>query len=490
MEQTAKCLMGISGLDAVLGGGLPRNCLYLVDGHPGVGKTTLALQFLLEGVRQKERCLYVTLSETKAELESVAKSHGWDLTGIDVIELSSVERLMAKSQNTMFQSASVELNHLSKLLLDEVERTSPSRIVLDSLSEMRLLAQSPLRYRRQILHFKQRFAERSGTVLLLDDRAAVGAETQVQSIVHGIISLEMAPLKYGIFRRSLSITKLRGVSFREGTHDYAIRRGGLVVFPRLVAAEHKPNFQKTLVSSRNPELDALTGGGFHEGTSNLLMGPAGSGKSTIALMFAHAAASSGKNVNYYAFDESIHILLDRAREMHLDIDAYIKSGRIRLHQMDPAQISPGELAHDIVHAVQEKQTRMVVLDSLNGYVKAMPNDESLALHLHEMFTYLNHQGVTTLMVLAQHGLVDTRGAPVDVSYLADTVVLTRFFEARGGINKAISVIKKRSGPHETTIREMTMSSDGIHIGKPLLDFQGVLTGTPAYLGMESGRSGQ
>lgn len=478
----AKCLVGIPGLDDILGGGLPRNCIYLIDGSPGVGKTTLALQFLLEGARKNEQCLYVTLSETKRELETVANSHGWDLSGIDIIELSAVERVMAGKGNTLFQSADVELNHFSKLLMDEIERTKPARIVLDSLSELRLLAQNPLRYRRQILNFKQRFAELGGTVLLLDDRSAVEPDSQVQSIVHGMISLEMAPLKYGIFRRSLSVTKLRGTQFREGSHDYTIQRGGLIVFPRLIAAEHEARFRKELVSSNNGELDALTGGGLHEGTNNLLMGPAGSGKSTIATMFAHAAASRGQHVNYYAFDESAHILRDRAQEMGLDLDPHIRAGRLTLRQMDPAQVSPGELAHDVVRAVKQEHGRMIVLDSLNGYVNAMPNEDFLSLHLHELLTYLNQQGVTTLMVLAQHGLVDARGAPVDISYLADTVILTRFFEALGAVKKAISVIKKRSGPHETTIRELVMRPRGIQIGPPLLEFQGVLTGSPTYIG--------
>lgn len=477
------CTTGVSGLDEILGGGLPRNCLYLVDGNPGVGKTTLALQFLLQGLKEKERCLYITLSETKPELDAVARSHGWSLEGIDIIELSAIERSLAgKSQNTMFQSAEVELNHLSKLLLDELDRIRPSRVVLDSLSEMRLLAQNPLRYRRQILTFKQRFAERSGTVLLLDDRSAVGPDVQVHSIVHGLVSMVMAPLKYGMFRRTLSVTKLRGVEFREGSHDYVIKRGGLAVFPRLVAAEHHRPFEKTTESSGNRELDALVGGGLHSGTSNLLIGPAGSGKSTISMMFAHAAAARGHRVGYYAFDESVHILRDRAQEMEIDFDAHIAAGRIELTQIDPAQIPPGKLADSIVRSVERDKTRMIILDSLNGYVNAMPSEDFLYLHLHELLTYLNQQGVLTIMILAQHGLVGPMGAPVDVSYLADTVILTRFFEARGAVKKAISVIKKRSGPHETTLRELTMTKRGVELGRPLVDFEGVLTGVPRMVG--------
>jgi circadian clock protein KaiC len=478
-----KCATGVAGLDHVLGGGFPKNCLYLIDGNPGVGKTTLALQFLLEGIKHQERCLYVTLSETKPELEAVAKSHDWSLDGIDVIELSAIERaITSKGQNTMFQSAEVELNQLSKLLLEEIDRVQPTRIVLDSLSEMRLLAQNPLRYRRQILTFKQRFAERGSTVLLLDDRSAVGPDVQVQSIVHGALSLCTAEVKYGGLRRYLSVTKLRGIRYREGNHDYLIQRGGLRVFPRLVAADYNGSFRKSTASSGNKELDTLVGGGLHNGTSNLLIGPAGTGKSTIALMFAHAAASRGERVNYYAFDESLHILRDRAREIGLDLESHVKAGRIHLRQLEPAQISPGELAHDIRLSVENDKTKVIVLDSLNGYVSAMPTEEFLYLHLHELLTYLNQQGVMTLILMAQHGLVGPMGSPVDISYLADTVILTRFFEALGSVKKAISVIKKRSGPHETTIRELSMSRNGITIGAPLTDFEGVLTGVPRFFG--------
>ena len=474
---------GIPGLDDVLGGGFPAGALFLVDGNPGVGKTTLATQFLLEGVRLKERCLYITLSETRDELDAVARSHGWSLEGIDVIELSAIERSLAgKSQNTMFQSAEVELTQLSKLLLEEVERIKPARVVLDSLSELRLLAQNPLRYRRQILAFKQRFAERSATVLLLDDRSAVGIDVQVHSIVHGLVSLSMAPMKYGIFRRTLAVIKMRGVEFMEGNHDYVIQRGGLVVFARLIAADHHKEFRKELLSSGSKELDALTGGGLHTGTSNLLMGPAGSGKSTIAAMFADAAAKRGQHVSYYAFDESNHILRARAAEIGLGFDKHVQSGKIRLAQIDPAQIAPGELAHNIVRSVKEEGINVVVLDSLNGYVNAMPNEDFLYLHLHELLTYLNQQGVMTIMILAQHGLVGPMGAPVDVSYLADTVILTRYFEARGAVKKAISVIKKRSGGHENTLRELSLTAKGVVVGPPLTEFEGVLTGVPRAVG--------
>jgi circadian clock protein KaiC len=476
------CATGVSGLDDILCGGLPGGCLYLVDGNPGVGKTTLALQFLLEGVRRKQSCLYVTLSETKPELERVAASHNWTLDGIEIIELSAIERAIGKGPKTMFQSSEIELNQLDTMLLETVDRLQPTRIVLDSLSEMRLLAQNPLRYRRQILTLKQRLAERGCTVILLDDRSAAGTDVQVQSIVHGMISLSTAPLQYGVMRRSLSVVKLRGVKYREGSHDYVIRKGGLCVFTRLTAAEHYTQFDKGMLSSSNAELDALLCGGLHGGTSNLLMGPAGSGKSTIATLFAHAAASRGERVNFYTFDESVHVLLERARQMGTELDSHIASGRVKLRQLDPAQVSPGELANNVMQSVKDDNVKVVVLDSLNGYVSAMPNEEYLELHLHELLTYLNQQGVVTIMVLAQHGLVGPGGTTLDVSYLADTVILTRYFEALGSVRKAISVIKKRSGAHETAIRELHMSESKVNIGPPLKDFEGVLTGSPRFTG--------
>ena len=476
---------GVPGLDEILHGGLPVGRLYLIDGSPGVGKTTLALQFLLEGVKRGEPCLYVTLSETRDELEQVAESHGWSLDGISLIEASQIEGTVATgTRNTLFQVSELQLNALVDLLVGEFERLKPARMVLDSLSEMRLMAQNPLRYRRQILALKQQFARANCTSLLLDDRSAQGQDVQVQSIVHGVVSLQIVPLKYGINRRYLTVAKLRGSRFREGNHDYVIERGGLVVYPRLVAAEHPVKPTKEVYSSGNKELDALVGGGLDGGTGTLLLGPAGSGKSTVAALFAAEACSQGRKALYFAFDESTHVLLERARAMNLGLDACIEKDLLKIQQVDPAKVAPGELAHEIVNAVEKEGVKVIVLDSLNGYVNAMPQEEFLHLHMHELLSYVNQKGVMTVMILAQHGLVGPMGAPVEVSYLADTVMLTRFFEARGSILKAISVIKKRSGPHENTIREMTMSAKGVRVGEPLVNFEGVMTGVPRFLGGE------
>jgi len=473
---------GIAGLDDILCGGFASDRLYLVEGSPGVGKTTLAMQFLIEGARLGERCLYVTLSETRDEMEAVAQSHGWSLEGIDIVELSQLEHMFGThGQNTLFQPAEVELTSLSDLLVSEFDRVHPRRMVLDSLSEMRLMSQSALRYRRQILSFKHHFATTNCTVLLLDDRSA-GADAHVQSIVHGVITMQTVPLKFGINRRFLSIAKMRGSLFREGNHDYVIKGGGIVVFPRLVAAEHGATFSKDLFTSGNAPLDRLAGGGLHAGTGTLFIGPAGSGKSTIASMYAQRAAEDGHRVLYFAFDEITTILIDRARAMGLGFDASIASGKLQIRQVDPAEIAPGELANEIVEAVNKNGVRVVVLDSLNGYVNAMPQEDFLHLHLHELLSYLNQKGVVTIMILAQHGLIGPMGTPVDVSYLADSVFLLRFFEARGALKKAVSVVKKRSGFHENTIRELRMTADGVVVGEPLLDFQGVMTGVPQVLG--------
>ncbi len=480
-KSNSRCTMGVRGLDDILDGGLPRNRVYLLQGDPGVGKTTLALQFLLEGLRLGETGLYITLSETKEEMELTAESHGWKLKGIHMFELSTVEeKLRGDSENTFFHPSEVELNRMAQALLDEVERVKPSRVVFDSLSEMRMLAETPLRYRRQILQLKQFFAGRKCTVLLLDDQTSGARDLQIESIAHGVLHLNRSSPEYGIARRQLNIQKIRGVKYREGNHDLIIEKGGLVIFPRLVAAEHHASFKREAFPSGIAELDALLGGGLDRGTSTMFMGPPGTGKSTMAIKFAAAAAARGEKVCFYIFDETKATMLGRAKQLGMDIQPYVKSGLIEVNQIDPAEISPGELAHRIREGVDERGMRMIVIDSINGYLNAMPEERYLNLQLHELLAYLNQQGVLTIMVYAQQGLVGTMSSSVELTYLADTVLLFRFFEAHGALNQALSVLKKRSGNHERTIRGMKVGTGGIQVGEPLIHMQGVLTGVPSF----------
>jgi circadian clock protein KaiC len=483
-SQPSLVATGIAGFDDIIGGGFTRNRLYLVEGNPGSGKTTLALQYLLEGARRGERGLYITLSETAEELRAVAASHGWSLDNVDLVELiPSDDSLTPDSQYTMFHPSEVELAETTKAVLAEVERINPARVVFDSLSEMRLLAQNSLRYRRQILALKQFFIGRQCTVLLLDDRTAEMTDLQLQSIAHGVVSLEQLAPEYGAERRRLCIQKMRGRRYRGGFHDFRIVSGGLSVYPRLIAAEHHEPFEDMTIASDVPELDALLGGGLDRGTSALLMGPAGVGKSTLAIQYALAAAHRGEKATLFAFDESIKTILLRSAGIGMDLDQQIASGRIQVHQVDPAQLSPGQFVQEVRHAVEQEGSRILIIDSLNGYINAMPEERYLLIQLHELFTYLGQQGVTTFLLVAQHGLVGRdMPAPVDASYLADTVILLRYFEARGEVRQAISVMKKRSGKHERTIRELRIDQRGLHVGAPLSVFQGVLSGTPEYLG--------
>jgi circadian clock protein KaiC len=476
---------GSAGLDAVLNGGFPANRLYLVEGDPGTGKTTMALQFLLEGVRRGEPVLYVTLSETKEELTSVAGSHGWSLEGVNLHELVPPEEsLKTEEQYTIFHPSEVELGETTRAVIEEVERIQPRRVVFDSLSEMRLLARDPLRYRRQILALKQFFAGRRSTVLLLDDRTSTDADLQVQSIAHGVLMLEQVELDYGAERRRLRVSKLRGSRFRGGFHDFTIQTGGLRVFPRLVAADRRREFKSEAVASGVVELDALLGGGLDRGTATLVMGPAGSGKSSLATHFAAATAARGEAASVFIFDEGVNIYLSRAAGLGTDLRAEVEAGRLKVQQVDPAEMSPGEFAHVVCEAVEKDGARVVIIDSLNGYLQAMPDERYLTAQMHELLTYLNQQGVVTILVMAQHGFMGTAmSSPVDVSYLADTVVMLRYFEAEGAIRRAISVVKKRTGRHEDTIRELRLSAArGVEVGAPLTQFRGVLTGVPVFTG--------
>lgn len=474
---------GVPGLDDILNGGLIPDRLYLVEGDPGSGKTTLSLQFLLEGIKAGEKCLYITLSETKEELLAGAASHGWTLDGVEIVELIAEERdLDGDTQLTMYHPSEVELNETTKKVLDAVERVNPTRVVFDSLSEMRLLAQNSLRYRRQILALKQFFIGRHCSVLLLDDGTSEGADLQLHSIAHGVMTLEQRAPIYGAARRRLRVIKFRGTHFRDGFHDFSIERGGLVVFPRLVAAEHREPFERGQIKSGVAALDTLLGGGPDRGTSTLLMGPAGSGKSTIAVQYAAAAAARGDHAVIFAFDESPATLEARTQALGIGFKEGTKGGQIVLRQIDPAELSPGEFAARVRESVEKDKARVVVIDSLNGYMNAMPEEQFLTAQLHELLTYLGRRGVTTIMVVAQHGLMgSSMVTPVDTSYLADSVVLLRYFEYAGKVKKAISVLKKRSGAHEETIRELRFDARGIHLSEPLVEFRGILTGVPVEL---------
>ena len=485
----SNCVTGVPGFDDILSGGLPSNCFYLIQGDPGSGKTTLALQFLLEGVRQDEKVFYITLSETRAELLRVAQSHHWSLDKIELLELSAIENLLRPEQHTtVFHPSEIELNKITNLLVENVNRIRPTRVVFDSLSEFRLVAETPLRYRRQLLNLKQEFAKHSSTVLLLDDKmnkTGIEMDPHVLSLTHGVVNLEQLSPEYGTARRRMQVTKLRGVRYREGYHDYTIVTGGLRVFPRLVAAEHHREIRREAVLSGVSELDQILGGGLDRGTTTLLIGSAGSGKSTIASQYAVHMADQGEKSVIFAFDESLSIMIARSEALGLSIKKHIEAGRIHAQQIDPAEISPGEFACNVRKHV-DAGCKLIVIDSLNGYLNAMPGEKYLNSQLHELSSYLNEQGVTTILIMAQHGMVTALETPVDLSYLCDTVVNLRYFEAGGEVRQSIAVIKKRSGNHERTIREFMLdkSAGGIRIGEPLKDFQGILTGVPRFEGVQ------
>jgi circadian clock protein KaiC len=477
-------LTGIHGLDHILRGGLPPGSLYLVEGDPGSGKTTLGMQFLMEGARRGESVLYVTLSESRSELLAVAQSHGWDMTGIAIHELASIDSsgFTPEDQYTLFHPSEVELAETTKAMLAEVERLRPARVVIDSLSEMRLLAREPLRYRRQILGLKQFFSGRDCTVLLLDDRTSQSGDLQLHSLAHGVIVLQQLAPDYGAERRRVRVAKLRGVAFDGGFHDAVMQRGGLQIFPRLVAAESRSDHRHANTVTGNAEFDSMLGGGLDRGSSTLLMGPAGSGKSALATRLAVTAAERGERVAVYMFDEGLETYRARSSGLGMDVTAHQVSGAITLTQIDPAELSPGEFAHRIRTDVNERDVKVVIIDSLNGYLHAMPEERFLLAQLHELFMFLRQRGVLAVSIMAQAGLVGPMQSPIDVSYLADNVVLLRFFEAGGMVRQAISVIKKRSGNHERTIREMRLHAGGISLGEPLREFEGVLTGVPRFVG--------
>jgi len=486
-ENSARISTGSTGLDTILRGGLPPNRIYLLEGAPGSGKTTLALRYLLEGVRGGERVLYVTLSETSEELEVVAASHGWSLEGVDLFELASANEVLGEGrEQSILHSWEIELGGTLRLIQEKVEEVKPSRIVFDSLSEMRLLAQDPLRYRRQVLALKQFFAGRNITVVLVDDLTGENGQrdAHLHSLCHGVISLERLTLDFGAARRRLEVQKMRRVDFIAGFHDFTVRTGGLEIYPRMNAAEHHSPFAGDPTPSGVAELDSLLAGGPLRGTTTLITGPAGSGKTTVALQYLCAACERGEAAGLFEFDERVGTMRIRARAMGLDLQKHVDSGLLTIMQINPAEISPGEFAWTIRRQVEDRSARVLVIDSLVGYVASMPQEELLILQMHELLSYLNQQGAVTFLINPQSGLVGSMAtASLNISYLADAVILIRFFEAEGRIRKAISIIKNRGGAHEDTIRELRIDGEGVRVGEPLTAFKGVMTGTPEYSGV-------
>jgi len=473
---------GVPGLDDILCGGLTPSRLYLLEGTPGTGKTTLALQFLREGAARGEATLYVTLSETGQELRASAATHGWSLDGIEVYELVNEMGLDPDSEQSILHPSEIELGETVREVIARVEALKPERVVFDSLSELRLLAQNPLRYRRQILALKQFFARRACTVLMLDDRTSETGDLQLHSIAHGVVSLEQTLREFGSERRRLRIIKMRGIKYRGGDHDFSLETGGIRVFPRLIAAEHHTPFDAEARSTGTGALDLLLGGGLVPGTNTLLLGPSGVGKTTTAIRCMLAALERGETATYYLFDEGLATLLGRAITLGMDLTPHLATKRLTITQIDPAELSPGEFSSMVRQAVEERGSSFVVIDSLNAYLHAMPGEEFLILQMHEMLSYLNQQGVTTLLVLGQHGVIGEVRTDIDLSYLSDAILLFRFFEARGEVRTALSVVKSRVNAHERTIREMKLSAQGIQVGEALTDFEGVLTGLPSYRG--------
>jgi circadian clock protein KaiC len=470
---------GISGLDNILFGGFPKGHMYLIEGKSGTGKTTSGLQFVIEGQRAGEICLYVTLSESRAELEAAAQSHGWSLDGIEIAEFVPEEASLTEEERyTVFHAGEVELASTIKKLLAEIERLEPERLVIDSLAEFRLLAQDPIRYRRQLLALKHFFAGRNTTVLMIDDHVPGGDDQQVLSVVHGVIRFSQVQRSYGVVRRHLEVVKIRSAAYREGFHDYTLDRRGMLVYPRLIAAEHEEEFPAEHLSSSLPTLDGMFAGGIERGSSTLVLGPAGVGKSSIAMQYAYAAATRGERAVVFSFDETLRTAKMRAASLGMLIAPEIEKRHLCIEQMDTAELSPGEFAWKIRREVEQSNARIVVIDSLNGFLRSMSGEADLALHLHELLTFLNQRGVNTFLVLTQRALIGEGQEPIDISYLADTLLILRYFEVDASVRRAISVLKKRSGAHESTIRELRFSAQGIQVGEPLIGFRGILSGMP------------
>ena len=485
-ERSTKAGTGVTGLDDILDGGYRRGRVFLLEGSPGTGKTTIATQFLLDGAKAGERGLYITLSETEDELRESAASHGFALEEPNSIyELIPPENLLDDDQQqSLLYSSDLELGETTKRIFEAIEGTKPQRVVLDSLSEIRLLAQSSLRYRRQVLALKHYFAKNGATVLMLDDLTTDMLDKTVHSVAHGVIRLEELAPDFGAERRRMRVIKYRGQRFRGGFHDMVIKTGGVEVFPRLVSAEHKTKFKREKLQSNSEELNKLLGGGIERGSSTLVLGPAGTGKSLLTLTFAVQAIERGENAAMFVFDEELGLLFDRAKGLGFDLRALSDSGKLIIEQIDAAELAPGEFAQRVRKCVEDHNAKTVIIDGLNGYQAAMPEEKQLVLHMHELLQFLNRQGATTFLTVAQHGLVGDMKTPVDVTYLADTVILLRYFEAAGRVRRAISVIKKRTSAHEDTIREYRIGRRGIMLGEPLMNFQGVLRGVPELVGKD------
>jgi len=473
---------GVDGIDDILGGGLTPHRTYLIEGAPGAGKTTLALQFLLKGAELGEPGLYITLSETKAELIAVAESHGWDTEKITIVELLSDEGLDPRYEQTVLHPAEVELGETVRDVIAKVDELKPGRLVFDSLSEMRMLSQNALRYRRQILALKRYFATRACTVLLLDDNSSEPGDLQLHSIAHGVVSLDALVHDYGGERRRLRIAKMRGIRFREGYHDMTLQTGGIQVYPRLVAAEHHIDYPADALTTGTPGLDALLGGGLVRGTNTLIVGPSGVGKTTTVASCLLAALERGEPCVYYLFDETRTTLLRRSSTLGIDLSPHLESGLLILRQVDPAEISPGEFASDVRRSVERDGVRFVAIDSLNAFLQAMPGERYLLLQMHELLTYLNQQGVVTMLVLGQHGVIGEIRSDIDISYLSDVVVLFRYFERQGEVLTAVTAVKSRTSGHERSIRQFRLGSGGLNVGEALRDFEGILSGLPTYKG--------
>jgi circadian clock protein KaiC len=482
VSDSPRASTGVPGLDDILCGGLTQNRVYLVEGSPGAGKTTLALQFLMEGIRSGEKALYITLSETAEELKEIADSHGWRIDDLSLFELVNDAGLDPDSEQSILHPSEVELGETTKSVMREVDRLGPSRVVFDSLSEMRLLAQNPLRYRRQILAIKNFFSTRKCTVILLDDKTSETGDVQLHSIAHGVITLEQLAQEFGKERRRLNVIKMRGIKFRGGYHDFILNTGGIRVFPRLIASEHGREFSTTICSTGSTGLDQLLGGGLVPGTSTLIVGPSGIGKTTLSIRTSLTALERGERAAFYLFDEGLSTLFARSTALGMDVRPYIQNGQLTIHHIDPAELAPGEFAHMLRDAVEHNGVTFVVIDSLNAYLQAMPGEKFLTLQMHELLSYLNQQGVTTVLVLGQHGLIGEVRSDVDLSYLSDATVLLRFFEANGRLRRAVTVIKSRTNNHAQSIHELRFGKYGVEIGEALEGFEGVLTGLPTYRG--------